>query len=234
MLDNLPRDRPTYLRLPCHAWLLGSSQQVLRYVSARIALAVLGEDEGVDSYTYARVVEALLGELMGPGTARRGRRYEMYFFVCAYPPHACLTEDVASQEIRRRTSSLCIFYVTRSRGSGTSHSAHAYDLSCPAFSGIYPYSRTNHSLSSSATFSNKEEAARWYVVHIWISGHLHSPEIILVGESDEDIEALGIPENHLHAVILCAIRFIQAEVPAIASPEMHEANRKVLKKHTLA
>jgi len=28
-----------------------------------------------------RVVEALLRELMGPGTARRGRRYEAYIFI---------------------------------------------------------------------------------------------------------------------------------------------------------
>jgi len=30
LLDNLLPDRPSSLRLPCHAWLFGSSQQVLR------------------------------------------------------------------------------------------------------------------------------------------------------------------------------------------------------------
>lgn len=76
MLDNLPFDRPSQLRLPCHAWLLGSSQQVLRYCLWPI-------DTKYDSTTHPepfldRVVEALLHDLMSPGTARRGRRYDTY------------------------------------------------------------------------------------------------------------------------------------------------------------
>lgn len=51
--------------------------------------------------------------------------------------------------------------------------------------------------------------------------------ILWLDDIDDDLVALGTPENHLHAVILCALRLIQAEVPATASSEMHESNKNV-------